>query len=55
MLPTVIVSTANHQKNTCQSGIIPESPSTKMRRSIANAAAFDPTDRYAVIGVGAPS
>jgi hypothetical protein len=26
-----------------------------MRRSIANAAAFDPTERNAVIGVGAPS
>ena len=30
-------------------------PSTKMRISIANDAAFEPTERNAVIGVGAPS
>src|SRR5436853_2250569 len=29
--------------------------STKIRSSIANDAAFDPTDRNAVMGVGAPS
>ena len=30
-------------------------PSTKIRSSIANDAAFEPTDRKPVIGVGAPS
>ena len=30
-------------------------PSKKMRSSIAKAAAFEPTDRNAVIGVGEPS
>ena len=30
-------------------------PSMKIRSSIANAAAFEPTDRNAVTGVGDPS
>src|SRR5947209_18954417 len=54
-LPTVIVTAASTQKSTRQSPLIDGIPSTKMRMSIANDAAFEPTDRNAVTGVGAPS
>ncbi len=54
-LPTVIVTTASIQNSSRQSALIDGSPSTKIRISIANDAAFEPTDRNAVIGVGAPS
>src|SRR5579862_2803346 len=54
-LPTVMVTTASTQNSCRQSSPIAGSPSRKMRISIANDAAFDPTDRNAVTGVGAPS
>src|SRR5215213_2630141 len=54
-LPTVIVMTDSTQNSSRQSALIDGIPSTKMRISIANDAAFDPTDRNAVIGVGDPS
>src|SRR5450756_973029 len=38
-----------------QSPFADGSPSKKIRRSMANEAALEPTDRKAVIGVGAPS
>ena len=47
-----IASTSNSSR---QSALIAGSPSRKIRSSIANDAAFDPTERNAVIGVGAPS
>ena len=55
MLPTVIVTAASTQNSSCQSATRLGSPSMKIRSSIANEAAFEPTDRYAVTGVGAPS
>ena len=55
MLPTVIVTIASASKSSRQSVLIDGSPSRKIRSSIANDAAFDPTDRNAVTGVGAPS
>ena len=55
MLPTVIVTAARAQKKTCQSAVSPGSPSRRIRSSIANEAAFEPTERNAVTGVGAPS
>src|SRR6266536_857531 len=54
-LPTVIVTAASTQNSRRQSAFIDGIPSTKIRISIANDAAFDPTDRNAVTGVGAPS
>ncbi len=54
-LPTVIVTIASTSNSSRQSALIDGSPSTKIRSSIANDAAFDPTDRNAVTGVGAPS
>src|SRR5262249_11278845 len=54
-LPIVIVAIDSAQKSGRQSGLIDGSPSRKIRMSIANDAAFDPTDKNAVIGVGAPS
>ena len=54
-LPTVIVTTASSQNSTRQSALLDGSPSRKIRISIANDAALEPTDRKAVIGVGAPS
>ena len=54
-LPTVIVTMASISKSSRQSAFIDGSPSTKIRISIANEAAFEPTDRNAVTGVGAPS
>src|SRR5580765_3172020 len=54
-LPAVIVTIDRTQKSTRQSTLDPGSPSRKIRSSIANDAAFEPTDRNAVIGVGAPS
>src|SRR5258707_12883647 len=54
-LPTVMVIAESTQNSRRQSAFIVGSPLTKMRISIANDAAFDPTDRNAVIGVGAPS
>src|SRR4029453_19163711 len=54
-LPTVIVMIASTQNRSCQLWLIEGSPSWKIRSSIANDAAFDPTDRNAVTGVGAPS
>ena len=55
MLPTVIVIAASTQKISCQSAARAGKPSTKIRISIANEAAFEPTDRNAVTGVGDPS
>ena len=55
MLPTVIVTIERASKSIRQSALIEGRPSTKMRSSIANDAAFDPTERNAVTGVGAPS
>src|SRR5262245_52232230 len=54
-LPAVMVRTASTQNNIRQSTLNPGSPSRKIRSSIANDADFDPTDRNAVTGVGAPS
>ena len=53
--PTVIVTMASASNSSRQSPLIDGSPSRKIRSSIANEAAFDPTDRNAVTGVGAPS
>src|SRR5262245_66661611 len=53
--PTVIVTIERTSNSSRQSSFIAGSPSRKIRSSIANDAAFDPTDRNAVIGVGAPS
>ena len=53
--PTVIVTTESTANSSRQSGLLDGSPSRKIRSSIANEAALDPTDRKAVIGVGAPS
>src|SRR2546430_14491262 len=55
MLPTVMVTMASASKSIRQSALIEGRPSTKMRSSIANDAAFDPTESNAVTGVGAPS
>ena len=54
-LPTVIVTIASTSNSSTQSALSVGSPSRKIRSSIANDAAFDPTDRNAVTGVGAPS
>src|SRR5256885_8864108 len=54
-LPTVIVAIDSTQKSRRQSSLADGSPSTKIRISIANDAAFEPTERNAVTGVGAPS
>src|SRR6184192_2370118 len=54
-LPTVMVMADSTQNNRRQSAFIDGIPSTKIRISIAKDAAFEPTDRNAVIGVGAPS
>ena len=55
MFPTVIVTTASTKKKSAHSSPSDGKPTTKIRRSMANDAAFDPTDRNAVTGVGAPS
>ena len=54
-LPTVMVRIARTYEHLRHSVVIAGSPSMRIRSSIANDAAFDPTDRNAVIGVGAPS
>ena len=54
-LPTVIVTTESAANSSFQSRLLEGRPSMKIRSSIANEAAFDPTDRNAVMGVGAPS
>ena len=54
-MPTVIVTIDSASNSSRQSVLITGSPSTKMRSSMANEAAFDPTERKAVTGVGAPS
>src|ERR1700680_4628370 len=54
-LPTVIVTIDSASNNNRQSALIDGSPSRKILSSIANEAAVDPTDKNAVIGVGAPS
>src|SRR5207253_5862576 len=54
-LPTVIVTIDSTSNSTRQSVLIDGSPSRKIRSSIAKDAAFEPTDRKAVTGVGAPS
>ena len=55
MFPTVIVTTASTMKKSAHSSPSDGIPTTKIRSSIANDAALDPTDRNAVTGVGAPS
>src|SRR6266550_5378212 len=55
ILPAVIVTIASTSKSNRQSVFSEGRPSRKIRSSIANDAAFDPTDRNAVTGVGAPS
>ena len=55
MFPAVIVTIDSASKSRRQSVFIEGSPSRKIRSSIAKDAAFDPTERNAVIGVGAPS
>src|SRR5262245_2258754 len=54
-LPAVMVRTDSTQNSSRQSTLSPGNPSRKIRSSIANDADFDPTDRNAVTGVGAPS
>ena len=54
-LPTVMVTIASASNSRRQSALIDGTPSRKIRSSIANAAALDPTDKNAVTGVGAPS
>ena len=54
-LPTVIVTMANTSNSNAQSVTSAGNPCPKIRNSMANDAAFEPTDRNAVIGVGAPS
>src|SRR5437870_5183192 len=53
--PTVIVTIERTSKSRRQSALIAGSPSRKIRSSIAKDAALEPTDRNAVMGVGAPS
>src|SRR5438477_4723840 len=54
-LPTVIVNADRTQNSGCQTSL-PEGKATKTRVSSATKpAAFDATDKNAVIGVGAPS
>src|SRR6476620_9388023 len=55
IFPAVIVTIDNASKSRRQSVFRDGSPSRKIRSSIANDAAFEPTDRNAVTGVGAPS
>ena len=50
-----MVRIASASNSTRQSALTEGSPSTKIRISIANDAALEPTERKAVIGVGAPS
>ena len=54
-LPTVIVTTESTANSSLQSRLLDGIPSTKILSSMANDAALDPTERNAVIGVGAPS
>ena len=53
-LPTVIVSTVRTRNTASQSARSGSSASAKMRIRRAKAPSFGPTDRNAVIGVGAP-
>ena len=53
MLPTVIVKNASTQ-STCVAISNPPKPYAKIRSSTANPAAFGPTEKNAVTGVGAP-
>src|SRR5260370_31354200 len=53
--PTVIVTIESTSNSSRQSAFIEGRPSRKIRSSIAKDAALEPTDRKAVIGVGAPS
>src|SRR5690242_12681518 len=55
IFPAVIVTIDSASNSMRQSVFRDGSPSRKIRRSIANDAAFDPTERNAVTGVGAPS
>src|SRR5215510_11786155 len=54
-LPAVIVTIDSVSNRKRQSTLSPGNPSRKIRSSIANDAALEPTDRNAVTGVGAPS
>src|SRR5262245_35516925 len=54
-LPAVIVTIDSASNRKRQSTLSPGHPSRKIRSSIANDAALDPTDKNAVTGVGAPS
>ena len=55
MFPIVIVRAAITDKIESHSDWIGPNPTKKTRRIAANAAAFGPAERNAVIGVGAPS
>ncbi len=54
-LPIIIVTIASTSNSSVQSVTSAGSPWPKMRSSMANEAAFEPTERNAVTGVGAPS
>ena len=54
-LPSVIVSAAIIARIICHSSATGISACVNRRRMSANAAAFDATARYPVIGMGAPS
>ena len=54
-LPTVMVRAASTTRIICQSSMAGRKAWENSRSIRAKAAAFDPTARYAVIGVGAPS
>jgi hypothetical protein len=54
-LPTKMVAAATSPSSGAQSGRIGPRASRKMRASSAKLAAFDPVERKAVTGVGAPS
>ena len=54
-LPTVIVSTASAQNIGCHTSCWWKKPTKTSWRMATKPAAFEATDRNAVIGVGAPS
>ena len=54
-LPMVMVAMATAASNGCQASRAEASGPRKIRSKKANDAAFDATERYAVMVVGAPS
>ncbi len=54
-LPTVIVSAASTQSSGCHTSLALGNPTYTSVTRATNPAAFEATERKAVIGVGAPS